>query len=222
MGTVKDGFRVAQAVVRVMADSTRTDEIHRTEEITARPRLRELLAEYAQTDEGRRIMALRPELRSDLVDYDALRKLPEDTLGGAYVHHLDSNGITADYQAQPTQYCDDPDIAYLVRRFRQTHDVWHALLGLGITGHEEVIVHWFTYGQLRLPHSVMIMLFGTLKHVVLERRWPIMRHTLGEAYRAGREAKPLLAVVWEDHWAEPIADVRQDYGIHPLDRRWLE
>jgi ubiquinone biosynthesis protein COQ4 len=219
---VKDSIRVAKAVVRVMADSEKTHEIHRVEEITGRPRYRKLLAEYAHSADGQRIMELRPELSSSHVDYDMLRALPEDTLGGAYARHLDRNNLSADYQAAATRHVDDPDMAYLMRRFRQTHDVWHALLGMGITGHEEVLIHWFTFGQLRLPVSALIMVFGTFKHLVAERRWGALRHSTSEAYRAGRDARPLLAVVWEDRWAEPLADVREEYGIRPLERRWLE
>ena len=221
VGLVKDSVRVAQAIVRVLGDSTKTHEIHRVEEITGRPRYRRLLAELAATDEGRRILHDRPELSSEQVDYDALRALPETTLGGAYVRHLDRNHITADYQAAATRHVDDPDIAYLMRRFRQTHDVWHALLGLDISGHQEVIIHWFSFGQLQLPVSALIMVLGTLKHLVAERRWGAFRHSLLEAYRAGRDAAPLLGVVWEDLWTQPLDYVRARYGIHPLDRRWL-
>jgi ubiquinone biosynthesis protein COQ4 len=216
-----DSLRVARAVVRVLADSTQTQEIHRVEEITGRPRYRKVLAEMRGTAEGRRLLAERPELSSDQVDYDALRALPESTLGGAYVRHLDNNGITADYQAAGTTHVDDPDVAYLMRRFRQTHDVWHALLGIGITGHEEVLTHWFSYGQLRLPVSAMIMVLGTLKHMVLERRWSTLRHSLLEAYRDGRDAAPLLGVIWEDRWAEPLARVREELGVRPLNRQYL-
>ena len=219
---LKDGYRVGQAIVRVLGDSTKTHEIHRVEEITGRPRYRALLAEMQHSEEGRRIMMLRPELSSQHVDYDHLRGLPETTLGGAYVHHLDANGLSADYQAAATRHVDDPDMAYLMRRFRQTHDVWHALLGLGVTGHEEVLIHWFTYGQLRLPVSALIMTFGTMKHIVLEKRWGALRHSMLEAYRAGRDAEPLMPVVWEDLWAEPLADVRERYRVRPLDRRYLE
>jgi ubiquinone biosynthesis protein COQ4 len=218
----KDGYRVAQAIVRVLGDSTKTHEIHRVEEITGRPRFRALLAEMETTPAGRRLMAERPELASDRVDYDRLRALPASTFGGAYVRHLDGNGITADYQAAATRHVDDPDIAYLMRRFRQTHDVWHALLGLGIAGHEEVIIHAFSYGQLRLPVSALIMLFGTMKHIVLERRWGALRHSMLEAYRAGREAAPLMPVYWEDLWEAPLETVRVAYNVHPLERRWLD
>jgi ubiquinone biosynthesis protein COQ4 len=220
--TVKDAYRVGLAVVRVLGDSTKTHEIHRVEEITGRPRFRSLLAELDASPEGRRLLAERPELSSERVDYDALRRLPATTLGGAYARHLDGNGITADYQAAATRHVDDPDIAYLMRRFRQTHDVWHALLGLGIAGHEEVVIHSFSWGQLRLPVSAMIMFFGTLKHMVLERRWGTLRHSMLEAYHAGREASPLMGVIWEDVWARPIDEVRASYGVKPLERRWLD
>lgn len=219
---LKDGYRVGQAIVRVLGDSTKTHEIHRVEEITGRPRFRALLAAMQSTAEGQRLLAERPELSSELVDYDALRALPARAFGGAYVRHLDANGITADYQAAATRHVDDPDIAYLMRRFRQTHDVWHALLGLGITGHEEVIIHAFSYGQLRLPVSALIMVFGTMKHIVLERRWGALRHSMFDAYRAGRDAQPLMPVYWEDRWEEPLDDVRDRYGIRPLERRWLD
>lgn len=219
---LKDGYRVGQAIVRVLGDSTKTHEIHRVEEITGRPRFRALLAEMHGTPEGRRLMTERPELSSDVVDYDRLRALPEATFGGAYVRHLDDNGITADYQAAATRHVDDPDIAYLMRRFRQTHDVWHTLLGLGIAGHEEVIIHSFSYGQLRLPVSALIMVFGTVKHIVLERRWGALRHSMLDAYRAGREAAPLMPVFWEDLWDLPLATVRATCGVVPLERRWLD
>lgn len=219
---VKDGYRVGRAIVRVLGDSTRTHEIHRVEEITGRPRFRALLAELADTPEGQRLMTERPELSSERVDFDHLRALPATTLGGAYVRHLDSNHITADYQAAATRHVDDPDIAYLMRRFRQTHDVWHTLLGLGIAGHEEVVIHSFSFGQLRLPVSALIMVFGTMKHLVLERRWGALRHSMREAYHAGRDAAPLMSAYWEDLWDEPLDEVRARYRVRPLDRRWLD
>lgn len=217
-----DGYLVGRAVVRVMADSGRTSEIHRVEEITGRPAYRRLLAQLRATPEGRRLLADKPELSSERVDYAALRALPAYTLGAAYVRHLDGNMISADYQAARTRHVEDEDMAYLMRRFRQTHDVWHALLDLGITGHEEVVIHAFSWGQLRLPVSAMVVGFGTLKHLVLERRWGALRHSLREAYRVGAEARPLLPVVWEEQWAEPLEQVRTRYHVRPLERRWLD
>jgi ubiquinone biosynthesis protein Coq4 len=53
---------------------------------------------------------------------------------------------------------------------------------------------------------------------VLEQRWTALRHSTLEAYRAGRVAAPLLSVVWEDLWEQPLERVRTAYGIRPIDR----
>lgn len=218
---LRDGFRIGQSTVRVLRDSTKTREIHRVGELTGQPRFRQLLAELASTAEGRRLLAERPELNAEHVDFARLRGLPRGTLGAAYAAHLDDHGLTANAEDTVTTLVDDPDIAYLMRRGRQVHDVWHALLGLGITGHEEVLVHCFTYGQLRLPVSAMIIFFGSLKHFVLEQRWAALHHSTLEAYRAGRAAAPLLPVMWEELWEQPLERVRATYGVRPIDRAWL-
>ena len=212
-------YLVGRSVVRVLGDSGRTEEIHRVEELTGRARYRRLMAQLRDQGDMRRLLRDRPMLCSDVVDFDALRDLPADTLGRAYVRHLDDNGLTADSQAVPTSsaYVSDPDMAYLMRRFRQTHDVWHVLLGLGTAGHEEVILHAFSYGQLRLPVSALVVFFGTAKHIVLEGRMRALRHGLLDAYRSGRDAAPLLPVCWEDLWSEPLGEVRERYRVRPLD-----
>ena len=176
------------------------------------------MAEQADVQE---LLRHRPELCDDQVDYDALRALPANTLGGRYVRHLDDNGLSAAYQAAQTRHVDDPVIAYLMRRFRQTHDVWHAVTDLGVEGHEEVIIHAFSWGQLRLPVSAMVVVFGTLKHIVLERRWGALRHALWEAYAHGRDAAPLLPVWWERMWEDDIDVVRARYNIKPCTRAYV-
>jgi len=60
------------------------------------------------------------------------------------------------------------------------------------------------------------MFFGSLKHLVLERRWHELRHTALAAYRAGRDAAPLMPIIWEDRWDQPLARVRQEINLRPL------
>ncbi len=213
---------LARAIARVMIDSMRTEEIHVAEEITGRGRFSAILRTAFGADEARDLLADRPELCSDQVDYDALRQLPPQSLGFRYVDHLDRHALRADSQATQTRYVDDPEIAYLMRRFRQTHDVWHALVDLGTAGHEEVILHAFSWGQLRLPVSALVVLFGTAKHILLEARWWALRKALWEAYRHGHQAEPLLPVYWERHWSEPLDRVRARYGVAPCTRAWVD
>lgn len=213
--TPKDWLLTLNAIQIVLRDSNRTEQIHVVEETTGRTRFGAVLQELRGTPEGRAFLSRRLEINRDQVDFEALRRLPAATLGGAYIRHLDDNGLSADTQAALTRHVEDPDIAYLVRRFRQTHDVWHPLTGLGTVPWHEVVIHAFSYGQLRLPVSALIVSLGGLKHGVLERRWDMLSQFL-DAYRKGRDAAPLLGVNWEDQWTDPLDEVRRRYRIAPV------
>jgi len=225
MITPREWRRLGLSIVRGLRDSTRTDELLVAEEIVCRGRFKALHKALASTiatnPEAQSLLVDKPRLAKDAVDYAALRALPPDTLGGAYVRHIDRFGLDPDLLADPfghwsgTRYAD-PDTAYLHERYRQTHDLWHALTGLGTAGHEEVLIHAFTWGQLRLPYSILIVSFGTLKHILFERRWDVLRRGLRDAWDAGREARSLLLVRWEDRWQMPLAEVRDTYRIRTL------
>ena len=211
-----EALRLGEAVTRVLLDSEQTSEIHAAEELTGRAAFARFRETLFDGEEGRALLADRPELCAKQVDFDALRRLPPETLGHRYVAHLDRHGLSADSQAAATRYVEDEETAYLMRRFRQTHDVWHALTGLGTAGHEEVLLHAFSWGQLQLPVSAMIVFFGGLKHMVLEARWKSLRRGVLEAWRSGRDAAPLLPVYWERHWSEPMESVRERFALSPL------
>lgn len=220
--TPRELVRLVRATAIVLRDSERTEEIHVAEELTSRSRMAALRDALFREGEGRELLRDRPELAKGRVDYDALRRLPKESLGFQYVDHLDRHGLTADSQAAATRFVPDPELAWLVRRFRQTHDVWHALTGLGTAGHEEVLLHAFSWGQCRLPVSAMVVFFGTLKHVVGEARWGALRRALPEAWRHGRDAAPLLPVYWERHWEEPMTRVRERLRVAPCTRAWVD
>ena len=216
-----DVYKIARATVRVLRDSNQTLEIFRVGELTGGPMYRRQMRILAQEPAMERLLRERPEIGPDAVDFDALRQLPADTLGGAYVRHLDAHGLSISPELTATRFTEDPDIAYLIRRWRQIHDVLHTLLGIGVSGHEEVLVHAFSWGQLRLPVSAMIMCFGSIKHMILEGRWNALRRELYRAYRGGRDADPLLPVMWEDIWNEPLDAVRARFRITPCNPAYV-
>lgn len=215
--------RLGLAIARALRDSNRTDELLVAEEIVCRARFATLHARLAPViaseREAQDLLRDKPRLAKSDVDYDALRRLPATTLGGAYVRHLDRFGLDPDLLADPAGKWSgagypDADTAYLHERYRQTHDLWHALTELGTEGYEEVLVHAFTWAQLRLPYSALIVLFGTLKHIVGERRWPVLFDGLRRYHTLGAQARPLLLVYWERLWEQDLATVRATYGLH--------
>lgn len=203
---------VLGCAARVLADSNQTLDIVTVEEITAQAQLEHLVARGAfDAGEGAALLEDRPHLAD--ADFEALRALPDGTLGREWVRFLDEHGLDAQLTKQPTPYTHDARCAYLMHRIRQSHDLWHVLIGVGTRGHEEVLVHAFSLAQTGLPPSVAIVVLGALKHMVLERRWAVLRHSVLAAHRVGVHAAPLLTVYWEKHLARPLDEVRAEYGI---------
>lgn len=209
----RDVFVVARNTVRVLLDSTRLDDILEVGEITGRASMERALAEVCDIEEGRRLLRERPELNRLHVDFDALAELPEGTVGRCLSDHLNRFGLDLDALNVPPPTPEDTDLRYLLRRYRGNHDIWHAILGLGTEGFEEVLVHAFTYGQLRFPLSTMVVFFGTLKHIILEGRWDVLKDDIRRYYELGQQSSPLLAVYWEERWDMPLMALREHVGL---------
>ncbi|HEX7054789.1 MAG TPA: Coq4 family protein [Burkholderiales bacterium] len=145
-------------------------------------------------------------------DLERLIQLPPDTLGGAYARHMKANGLRPDFYE---------DVAprhrthYLRMRMRQTHDIWHLLTGFGTDEFGEVGLQGFYLGQYTNGQSAIIGAGAMLKSVLRARLRDLERHAEAfcTGYCAGRRAAPLLAVRWEELWAEKVEDLRRRYRI---------
>ncbi len=208
-----------RAFVRALRDSNETMELLTAEEISSVGRMEALLASMRASDEGRAILAERPRIDSRRVDFRTLRAKPVGTLGRDFADHLERNGLDPDALDVPVTRGRSAEANYLLERVRQTHDIWHTLLGLGAAGHEEVLVHAFQWPQLRMPYSAFVVFFGTFKHLIGEGRLRALRTDLRAAFHAGASAAPLLPIYWERHWDEPTDALRARLGVRPA-HRW--
>ena len=212
----REAYIVARNSIRILLDSTRLDDILEVGALTGQAAMERATALVMESQEGRDLLAQRPELNSEAIDFEWLRSLPVNTVGRLFVSHMDRYELDINALNQPTPSTSDTDVVYILRRYRGNHDIWHTMLGLGTEGYEEVLVHSFTYGQLRFPLSSLIVFFGTLKHIVLEGRWEVLKRQLNAAYEIGRSASPLVGVYWERHWHRPVQEVREELGLKSL------
>lgn len=158
-----------------------------------------------QTEEGRRLFSVMPRIDREHVDYDALRRLPDGTVGREYVRFLDDNGISPEpFEKLPE--VSDPRVAYIMLRMRQTHDLWHVLTGYTPDVRGEVLLQVFTYAQLRIPSAFFLAFFGTLRY--LKWRRDLFRD-IRRAYRRGKATAFLATFRWEDHWETPVSELRK-------------
>ena len=208
-----NSYRLARAATRVFLNSKDIEAVHEFAEISGATPFGRFLQRNVADAETRELLRLRPELCEPLIDLRALSELPQNTLGGVYGRHM----LLHDLRDQtPPREFDDADVGYVMRRYRQTHDVWHCLLDLGVEGHDEVLLAAFSFGQLRLPVAGMIASFGALKHLVFEARWQTVRLCWFQSYVMGRSCRPLLPAHWETMWNDPIDSVRERYGVSPV------
>ncbi|KAF6840622.1 ubiquinone biosynthesis protein coq-mitochondrial [Colletotrichum plurivorum] len=159
---------------------------------------------------GRRILRDRPRMTSRSLDLDRLRQLPENAVGRAYVGWLDAEGVSPDTRPA-VRYIDDPECAYVMQRYRECHDFYHALTGLPIVREGEVALKAFEFANTLIPMTG----FATLSYFTMktgERRR--FREIYGPwALRNGLRAKEVINVYWEEQMGRDVDELRAELGI---------
>jgi len=88
--------------------------------------------------EASRVLMQKPIINSSTIDLDMLSRLPKGTLGWTYFQFLEKNQVTPDSRL-PVRFIEDPELAYVMQRYREIHDLVHTVCGqptnmLGNTG----------------------------------------------------------------------------------------
>ncbi|RMZ72309.1 ubiquinone biosynthesis COQ4 [Pyrenophora seminiperda CCB06] len=166
---------------------------------------------------GRRILRERPRLTSVSLDIQRLRNLPPHTLGYAYAAWLDREGVSPDTRAA-VQYIDDEECAYVMQRYRECHDFYHALVGLPVFREGEVALKAFEFANTGLPMTGLAVFSAfTLKKAEWRRFWDIYGPW---ATRNGAQSDDVINVYWEEELETDIDRLRERLGIEkPPDLR---
>jgi len=210
-GRVLTRMRVAaQALRALLRDPNDTEQAFLIGLSANAHRFPRFIARIAADEGGARLLREQPSIDSGHVDFDALRALPADTLGGAYVRFLDDNGLDPDiFQAPPGL---PSMVAYISKRVRQSHDLWHVVTGYRTDVRGELALQAFTWKVSEMPGSALIAFGGALRYTLRPGFGGIWREVVRGAQR-GKKSAFLPAVVWEEHWGRPLEDVRRDLGI---------
>lgn len=198
------------SALAALADPWRADMVAVNGEVTGEAGLRRVLERMEAVAEGRAVLAARPRVSSTILP--ALAALPPTTLGHTYTAFLARHAITPDSRA-PVQFVDDPTLAYVMTRYRETHDLTHCVLGLPTTMVGEVMVKWVEALQLGLPMCVGGAVFGPVRYRARQRAQH--RALLPWALHTGRTAGLLIAVHYEARWEQNFDDFRREFNITP-------
>ncbi|KAL3420203.1 Ubiquinone biosynthesis protein COQ4, mitochondrial [Phlyctema vagabunda] len=211
------GLTVGSAVMSLI-NPRRHDLIAALGEATATPyfiyRLRDAML---ASPTGRRILRDRPRITSKTMSTTYLRTLPENSVGRAYVEWLDREGVTPDTR-DAVQYIDDEECAYVMQRYRESHDFYHALTGLPVVIEGEVALKAFEFANTLLPMTGLSMLAVVrLKPAERARFFNIY---LPWAISNGLKAEEVITVYWEEQLTRGVSELRAELGIEkPVDLR---
>lgn len=218
-----DWARALRDARALVADGDRTElafRVQRAVDPELHDRTLHLMLEHP---EGRRVFHEQPTLRDALDDRDALAKLPEGSLGRAYLAHLEEHGleptklIALGEQEDHRPAADDPDLHWWAERSRLSHDLWHVVSGYSASGDGEAALLCFSHGQIGGRANAILSLLANLR-LTREQGLGAAARAI-RAWRRGRTATCLGALPWEALLQEPLEEVRRAAGIPPLQGR---
>ncbi|KAJ3055156.1 Ubiquinone biosynthesis protein [Rhizophlyctis rosea] len=196
-----------------IADPTRQDAVATLAETTSTYTLPLLRSKMLSDPTGRRILRTKPLVSSKTLDLPHLRSLPPGTFGREYMNFLDGQGVSPDTR-EPIRYIQNPELSYILTRYRQSHDFYHTLANLGVSVPEELAIKYFEFVQTGLPMTLLSSLVGPLRLTKEERR-VLFDVYVPWAVQCGGKAKFLMNVYWEEWMDEKVDVVRKELGIIP-------
>jgi len=209
--------RALRALRRLLREPERTENAFEVIAALDPDLMERGLAVMLSHPEGRRLFVERPCLLDRLEDRDALARLPEGSLGRAYLAHIERYGLDPgklvalgrSYQGEIR--AEDEGVRWFADRSELGHDLWHVLTGYGADPLGETALLWFSHGAVAGRGNALLMIGAALR---TWREgglgWPIQ---LARAWRRGRRAGCLGALPFELLLAEPLDDVRRLAGL---------
>jgi ubiquinone biosynthesis protein COQ4 len=174
-------------------------------------------ARLIATADGGRIAYERLELAQRFADPAFVAPFAPGTVGAAYREFLETTGYSADGLAEVSRINNEEDMlhpyAWVGRRMRDCHDVWHVLTGykadesLG-----EACLVAFSFAQLGGLGWAFIASAAALKSLKITGN-RLFAQAVWEGYRLGRKAKWILGEDYLKLMHEPIEDARRRLGI---------
>ena len=209
--------RALGALARLLADNEDTARVFEIMRALNGPVAQRNYERLLATAEGGRIAYEHVELARRLMDEVWLDGLPDGSVGAAYRAFVRSQQLSADGLVKVSQEglakVDEPHPhAWMARRTRDVHDIWHVLAGYGRDALGEACLVAFSYAQTKGLGWAVIALGAAFRG--RGRRQPYKRAIL-QGYLRGRRAGWLLGEAHEPLLGEPLEAARGRLGLTP-------
>ncbi|MDI1443711.1 Coq4 family protein [Polyangium sp. 6x1] len=177
--------------------------------------LKRIADRMATSETGRKLLGERPDIVDVLADREALARLPEGSLGRAYLSFVERENISAEGIRDAavrgtTGRTPLPEpVEWVHGRMRDTHDLWHAAVGYEGDVLGETALLAFSFAQTQNPGIALIIAIGLVKTLGK----PEARSVILDGFRRGRKAAWLPGQDWASMLALPVDEVRRRLSL---------
>jgi ubiquinone biosynthesis protein COQ4 len=117
-------------------------------------------------------------------------------------------------------YIDDPELAYVMQRYRECHDFYHCICNMPVSVTYELALKFFEFANLGLPLAGISAAFGPLR-LTQAQRHKLFTEYVPWALRCGGSAQSLISVYWEQRWEQNVEKMKKEFGIwDPPEAKW--
>lgn len=205
-------FSILRAFVILVVDPKKTQEILRLAKAMHRAGLYDPVIQR-MTSDPRVAQMFKEKYVRGLIDIESLSRLPAGTLGREFVNFVVRNNLDPNYFHEENRKIENDNDYYEVR-LRETHDIWHVILGFDTDEPGEVGVQGFMIAQFAPPLSAFLI-GGSFFRVLFNypTRLFVYVESISRGFQLGVTCPPFMAEKWEEHWTEPLASVRAKFGV---------
>eukprot|EP01061_Rhynchopus_euleeides_P018107 TRINITY_DN29946_c1_g1_i2.p1 TRINITY_DN29946_c1_g1~~TRINITY_DN29946_c1_g1_i2.p1 ORF type:complete len:236 (+),score=42.13 TRINITY_DN29946_c1_g1_i2:39-746(+) len=200
---------VGSAVGATLDPWRRGDLVGVLGETTGEGALRAMRDRMKETASGRRVLFERPRIKDNEL-LERLKPCKEGTFGQRYRSWMVDHGFQPD-ERPAVQFVDDEELAYVMMRYRETHDFAHALTGLPMSVVGEMALKAFEYRQTGIPMTGFASLAGAVHLTSPEIRY-FVEKAVPWAHQAA-QGELVASVMWEDMFDADIDELRAELLI---------
>lgn len=210
--------RAALSLWRLMMNKEDTKQPFIYFDSTCGPQTERNFARYLASAEGRQRLDEMMDLKSVLSDTARLGALPKNTLGGAYLDFITTEGLSAkgladiEISSNISMLRLEPMRRQFLATGFQLHDVFHVILGYGRDFVGEACNLAFTAEQQKLNPIRLLSLSMGLKEKFVYPSLPIF-DCLKEAEEISQNCKWMFDKDWNALMAVDLDDARQQLDI---------
>lgn len=123
-----------------------------------------------------------------------------------------SQGVSPDTRKE-VRFVDDAELAYVMQRYREVHDLVHTILGMPTNMLGEVLVKWVEAVQTDLPMCWLGGIFGPVRLKTRRAREFYVREGLQWALKCGHESQDMLCIYYERRFEQDMDELRTELKI---------